>query len=95
MNLVIWDVETTGSNTSFCSIIEIGGILVDENFEEKDRFSLRCRLPEGEILAQALIINKTSVDQLTKAFKSLSNACEIEKVFKRWSLLSSRLEQWI
>lgn len=87
MNLVIWDVETTGSNTSFCSIIEIGGILVDENFKEKDRFSLRCRLPEGEIpSAQALIINKTSVDQLTKANLSHYQMLgEIEKVFKRWS----------
>ena len=34
---------------------------------EKDKFSLRCRLPEGEIpQAMALIVNKTSIDQLTK-----------------------------
>ena len=49
MNLAIWDIESSSAITDFGSIIEIGGILVDENFKEKDRFNLRCRLPEGEI----------------------------------------------
>ena len=67
MNLVIWDIESSSASTDFGIIIEIGGILVDENFNEKDRFNLRCRLPEGEIpQAMALIINKTSVKQLTQ-----------------------------
>ena len=66
MNLAIWDVESSSSSTSFGSIIEIGGILVDENFVEKDRFNFRCRLPEGEIpQAMALIVNKTSIKQLS------------------------------
>ena len=68
MNLAIWDIESSNANTDFGSIIEIGGILVDENFKEKDRFNLRCRLPEGEIpQAMALIVNKTNVNLLTKA----------------------------
>ena len=68
MNLVIWDIESSNANTDFGSIIEIGGILVDENLKEKDRFNLRCRLPEGEVpQAMALIVNKTGVDMLTKA----------------------------
>ena len=67
MNLAIWDIESSSAITDFGSIIEIGGILVDENFKEKDRFNLRCRLPEGEIpQAMALIVNKTSIEQLTK-----------------------------
>ena len=49
MNLAIWDIESSSASTDFGSIIEIGGILVDENFKEKDRFNLRCSLPEGEI----------------------------------------------
>ena len=66
MNLAIWDIESSSASTDFGSIIEIGGILVDENFKEKDRFNLRCRLPEGEIpQAMALIVNKTSIKQLT------------------------------
>ena len=67
MNLAIWDVESSSSSTSFGSIIEIGGILVDENFVEKDRFNFRCRLPEGEIpQAMALLVNRTSIKQLTQ-----------------------------
>ena len=35
MNLVIWDIESSNANPDFGSIIEIGGVLVDENFKEK------------------------------------------------------------
>ena len=86
MNLAIWDVESSSSSTDFGSIIEIGGILVDENFLEKDRFNFRCRLPEGEIpQCMALIVNKTSVDLLTKANLSHYQMLnEVEKVFKKW-----------
>ena len=87
MNLAIWDIESSSAITDFGSIIEIGGILVDKNFKEKDRFNLRCRLPEGEIpQAMALIVNKTSIDQLTKVNLSHYQMLgEIEKVFKKWS----------
>ncbi len=30
MNIVIWDIESSSSSTDFGSIIEIGGILVDQ-----------------------------------------------------------------
>ncbi len=87
MNLAIWDIESSSASTDFGSIIEIGGVLVDENFKEKDRFNLRCRLPEGEIpQAMALIVNKTSIDQLTKVNLSHYQMLgEIEKIFKKWS----------
>ena len=32
MNLAIWDIESSSASTDFGSIIEIGGILFDENF---------------------------------------------------------------
>ena len=87
MNLAIWDIESSSASTDFGSIIEIGGILVDENFKEKDRFNFRCRLPEGEIpQAMALIVNKTSVKQLTQGNLSHYQMLgEVEKVFKKWS----------
>ncbi len=87
MNLVIWDIESSNANTDFGSIIEIGGILVDENLKEIDRFNFRCRLPEGEIpQAMALIVNKTGVDMLTKANLShYEMLAEVEKIFKKWS----------
>ena len=87
MNLVIWDIESSSASTDYGSIIEIGGILFDKNFKEKDRFNLRCRLSEGEIpQAMALIVNKTNVNLLTKA--NLSHyqlIAEVEKIFKKWS----------
>ncbi len=67
MNLAIWDIESSSASTDFGSIIEIGGILVDENFKEKDRFNFRCTLPEGEIpQAMALIVNKTETNVQTR-----------------------------
>ena len=85
--MVIWDIESSSASTDYGSIIEIGGILFDKNFKEKDRFSLRCRLPEGEIpQAMALIVNKTSVNLLTKANLSHYQLIgEVEKIFKKWS----------
>ena len=87
MNLAIWDIESSSASTDFGSIIEIGGVLVDENFKEKDRFNLRCRLPEGEIpQAMALIVNKTSIKQLTQVNLSHYQMLgQIEKIFKKWS----------
>jgi len=87
MNLAIWDIESSSANTSWGSIIEVGGVLVDANFKELDRFNLRCRLPEGEVpQAMALIVNKTSVDLLTKGnlshYQMLS---QLEVIFKKWS----------
>ena len=81
MNLAIWDIESSSAITDWASIIEIGGLLVDENFKEKDRFNLRCRLPEGEIpQAMALIVNKTTISQLTKT--NLSHYQLINQVYK-------------
>ena len=62
MNYAIWDIESSSASTSWGSIIEVGGILVDPNFKELDRFNFRCRLPEGEIpQAMALIVNKSTL----------------------------------
>ena len=87
MNIVIWDIESSSSSTDFGSIIEIGGILVDEKLVEKERFNLRCRLPEGEVpQCMALLVNKTDVNMLTKANLSHYQMLnQVEKIFKKWS----------
>ena len=33
MNLAIWDIESSSASTDYGSIIEVGGVLVDENFK--------------------------------------------------------------
>ena len=87
MNYVVWDIETDSAQTDWATIIEIGGILLDENFKEKDRFSARCRLPQDRVpAATALCINKSNVDLLTKGnlshYEMLSY---VEKKFREWS----------
>ncbi len=86
MNLAIWDIESSSAATDWASIIEIGGVLVDQNFKEIDRFSYRCRLPEGEIpQAMALIVNRTSIEQLTQGNLSHYEMLgEVEKIFRKW-----------
>ena len=54
MNLAIWDIESSSASTDFGRIIEIGGILVDENFKEKDRFNFRCSYLRVKFLKQWL-----------------------------------------
>ena len=87
MNYVVWDIETDSAQTDWATIIEIGGILLDENFKELERFSARCRLPQDRVpSATALCINKSNVDLLTKGnlshYEMLS---QVEKKFREWS----------
>ena len=87
MNIVIWDIETDSSNTFFGTIIEIGAILLNENFQELDKLNIRCRLPEGVIpQAGALLVNQSNVSMLTKAnYSHYQMLQEVESTFKRWS----------
>jgi exodeoxyribonuclease-1 len=87
LNYVVWDIETDSAQTDWATIIEIGGILLDENFKEKERFSARCRLPQDRVpSATALCINKSNVDLLTKGnlshYEMLS---QVEQKFRQWS----------
>ena len=87
MNIVIWDIETDSSNTFFGTIIEIGAILLNENFQELQKLNIRCRLPEGVIpQAGALLVNQSNVSMLTKAnYSHYQMLQEVESTFKRWS----------
>lgn len=44
MSLVIYDTETTGTNTSFDQILQFAAIRTDPNLNEIDRFEIRSRL---------------------------------------------------
>ena len=86
-NLVIWDIETDSSQTDYLSILEIGGLRLNDRFQELDRFHFRCRIPEGVIpQAAALLVNRTSVQMLTQSNLSHYQMMgEIEKIFTKWS----------
>ena len=87
MNFVFYDLETSGRNAIWDQIIQIGAILVNENFEEVDRYESRCSLRPGLIPEPgALIVNKTTPLMLKNSnlshFKLIN---EMKDVFIKWS----------
>ena len=46
--IILYDSETTNSSI-FGSIIEFGAVVVDKNLKELEKFSIRGRMPEGEV----------------------------------------------
>ena len=87
MNYVIWDIETDSAQLDWATMIEVGAILLDENFKEKERFSARCKMPQDRVpSATALCINKSNVDLITKGNMShYQMIAQIEKKFREWS----------
>ena len=64
-NLVFYDFETCSSNVSYGQIIQAAAVLVNDNFQELDRYEGRCKLSPGIIPeAMALIVNKTTPKML-------------------------------
>ena len=60
-NLVFYDFETCSSNVSYGQIIQAAAVLVNDNFQELDRYEGRCKLSPGIVPeAMALLVNKTT-----------------------------------
>ena len=60
-NFVFYDFETCSSNVSYGQIIQAAAVLVNDNFQELDRYEARCKLNPGIVPeAMALLVNKTS-----------------------------------
>ncbi|MDP6440250.1 MAG: exonuclease domain-containing protein [Pelagibacteraceae bacterium] len=85
-NYVFYDFETCSSNVSYGQIIEAAAVLVNDDFQELDRYEGRCRLNPGIIPeAMALIVNKSSVAMLKNT--NLSHYQMIKQLmekFNRW-----------
>ena len=83
---VVWDIETDQADTSYCTILELAAIWLDENFKEKERFKLRCRIPQDRVpSATALCINRSSYDLLTKTNLSHYRMLNmVQKKFQDW-----------
>ena len=86
MNYVFYDFETTGRDSNWDQIIQVGAILTNSNFQEIDRFEARCSLmPDIIPYPKAILVNKSSVKDLTQT--NLSHFALIElmlKKFKSW-----------
>ena len=66
MTFVIYDTETTGTNTAFDQILQFGAIKTDCELNELDRFEIRCRLLPYVVPAPgAMRVTGVSVGQLT------------------------------
>ena len=83
MNYVVWDCETDSAQTDWATMLEVGAILLDNNFKIIDRFEARCRLPKDRVpTATALCINQSNVDLLTKGnFSHYQSIPLIKKVY--------------
>ena len=85
-NLVFYDFETCSSNVSYGQIIQAAAVLVNDNFQELDRYEGRCKLSPGVVPeAMALLVNKTTPKMLKET--NLSHYQMIRQLvqkFKQW-----------
>jgi exodeoxyribonuclease I len=66
MNFVFYDIETTGTDTTFDQILQFAAILTDADLNELDRFETRCRLLPHVIPAPgALLATRVTPAMLT------------------------------
>ena len=88
MNYVFYDYETTGRSSTWDQVIQVGAILVNDNFQKLDTpFEARCSLKPGLVPEpKALIINRTTPDVLRKTNLSHYEMMrQLIEVFKKWS----------
>jgi exodeoxyribonuclease I len=65
MAYVFYDTETTGIETAFDQILQFGAIRTDDDFNELERFNIRCRLlPHIVPAPSAIRITKVNPDAL-------------------------------
>jgi exodeoxyribonuclease-1 len=88
MNYVFYDFETSGRSSVWDQIIEVGAVLVNDNFEVLDEpLNLRCSLKPGLVPEPyALIVNNTTPQILRKT--NLSHYGMISQMleqFNKWS----------
>ena len=85
-NLVFYDFETCSSNVSYGQIIQAAAVLVNDDFQELDRYEGRCKLSPGIVPeAMALLVNKTTPKMLKET--NLSHYQMIRQLtdkFKQW-----------
>ena len=86
MNYIFYDFETTGRESNWDQIIQVGAVLTNSCFQEIDRFESRCCLRPGIIpYPQAILVNKSSTSDLTKTKLSHFSLIELMLAkFKSW-----------
>ena len=88
MNYIIYDFETSGRSSAWDQVIEVGAVLVNDEFQIlADPLNLRCSLKPGLVPEPyALIINKTTPQILRRT--NLSHyglVMQMQEAFSKWS----------
>ena len=88
MNYVFYDLETSGRSSSWDQIIEVGAVLVNDNFQVlADPLNIRCSLKPGLVPEPyALIVNNTTPQILRKTNLShYGMLSQMVEQFNKWS----------
>ena len=86
MNYIFYDCETTGIESNWDQMIQVGAVVTNSNFQEIDRFESRCCLRPGLIpYPKAILVNKSSTKDLTNTKLSHFSLIELMLAkFKSW-----------
>ncbi len=88
MDFVFYDLETTGISPEFDQPLQFAAIWTDENFVERERINIRCRLaPHILPSPQALVVTRVSPDQLIDPGlpSLLELSQEVGELTERWA----------
>ena len=86
MNLSFMICGTTGKNKDWSQIIQFGAIYLNQNFEELDRFEIKCRLKAGVVPEpEALIVNNTSENLRSFNYSHYELIKSIKDKIEHWS----------
>lgn len=87
MDFVFYDLETTGVSPEYDQPLQFAAILTDENFVEKQRINIRCRLaPHILPSPNALLVTGVTPAQLTDP--------TLPSLYEFTQRLSELVEQW-
>jgi exodeoxyribonuclease-1 len=88
MTYVFYDIETTGTNTSYDQILQFAGVLTNDELRELDRFEIRCRLMPHIVPAPGAL-RATQVRPALLMDASLPShyeaVCAITEKLREWS----------
>lgn len=87
MSYVFYDTETTGTNTFFDQILQFAAVRTDEEFNELERFEIRCRLLP-HIIPSPIALNITGITIESLLDKNLPSHYEMVGTIK------DKLEEW-
>lgn len=87
MSLIFYDTETTGLDPYFDQVLQFAAIKTDEDFNELDRFEIRCRLlPHIVPHPMAMLVTGVTADMLTDS--------ELPSHYEMMSAIRNKLMSW-